>query len=228
MSVSQLSVLQQNVKDRVGNPQASTSQLNLALNRAYQWLYNKLSNLYGADYFVTQSSLAVVSGTQAYDLPADFYKLIRLEDDNKIPVQKLNVREATLFTGQQNLAGVPNVAVGYMLYGFNASTGRQQLYLAPAPSSNATWTLWYNYVPTQLSAATDTPLLPETYEEVLELYATGICHEILQNFPASSYYINRSADKLKEMINDLKDRDATSNPRVNRQYYTRADDTFLS
>ncbi len=165
---------------------------------------------------MTSTSLNVVAGTQQYDLPADFNKLMRLENAAGFNVERIEIKNAAYFNVQQLLSGYPNVSLGYVLYGFNATTGRQQIFLVPQPSNTEIWKLYYNYEPVALSNPDDTALIPSSYEEVLELYASALLYENFQNLPMATYYYNRAAAKLQEMINGATSRNANMNPTITK------------
>ena len=51
-------------------------ELRQYINRGYSGLYDLLvTNANSEDYFLNSSTVTLVSGTQTYDLPTDFYKL---------------------------------------------------------------------------------------------------------------------------------------------------------
>ena len=50
------------------------SEINGLMEEAYAVMYNKLVNT-NENYFISKSTVALVAGTQDYDLPTDFFKL---------------------------------------------------------------------------------------------------------------------------------------------------------
>lgn len=216
-----LSTLRIRVQQKTGQSQATPDQLNYAINRSYKWVFSKLVDLYGANWFLTKTPFAITAGVQQYDLPADFNKLMRLENASGLNVEKIEIKQSAYFNVQQLLTGYPNVSLGYLLYGFNATTGMQQIYLVPSPANTETWTLYYNYEPVDLSEDTDTARMPSAYEEVLILYAASLLYEDAQNLQMATYYYNRAAGKLQEMINAVTNRNANLNPQIDQTGSTR-------
>jgi hypothetical protein len=54
------------------------TELTGLVNRKIRELYDMLVAARGSDYFATEDTIAIVSGTSRYDLPADFYELSSL------------------------------------------------------------------------------------------------------------------------------------------------------
>ena len=52
---------------------------NRMINRSADKLHNEIVQIYGADYFIATQVIDVISGTNEYPLPSDFYKLIGVD-----------------------------------------------------------------------------------------------------------------------------------------------------
>jgi len=49
------------------------------INKSIQRLYNILVRSFGEDYYFKEADISIVSGTEEYDLPTDFYKLLGVD-----------------------------------------------------------------------------------------------------------------------------------------------------
>lgn len=83
------------------------------VNEAYCELYDMLVQAF-QNYYATTSTLSLTSGTVSYSLPADFYKMIAVEEDNGdgtyntiFPYNELE-RNASIAT---NVNAIPNTTV---------------------------------------------------------------------------------------------------------------------
>lgn len=84
------------------------TELTRYINNSIKDLYDKLINAYGDEYFESTSDISLVSGTQNYSLPSDFYKLItanmKTSTGREYPLQKLN-SFSSAFRGLTNIYG---------------------------------------------------------------------------------------------------------------------------
>tara|TARA_Y100000310_G_scaffold334645_1_gene414869 strand:- start:45 stop:929 length:885 start_codon:yes stop_codon:yes gene_type:complete len=105
------------------------------INRGYAELYDLIvTSANSEDYFLSSSSVQLVSGTQSYDLPSDFYKMRGVDlnvGSDSIPLHRYNF-------SQRNNGSLYSVA-RRMRYHIQGSTLR----INPKPSTNDTITVWY-------------------------------------------------------------------------------------
>lgn len=131
----------------------SDTELNSYINNSIAELHDIMAEAYGSDYFVTTDTFSVVSGTDTYALPTDFYILkgvdLQLDNQDFITVKPFNFNERNRYSelGVWDLAGVTNVR--YRIIGNN-------IVFNPVPDRNVTIKLWYVPVATKLVADGDT------------------------------------------------------------------------
>ena len=105
------------------------------LNRSYAELYDLIvTSANSEDYFLNSSTISLVSGTQSYDLPSDFYKSRGVDlniGSNKIPLRRYNFSE-------RNIGGLFSTAAD-MRYHIQGN----KIFFNPEPSSSDTVTMFY-------------------------------------------------------------------------------------
>ena len=105
------------------------------LNRAYAELYDLIVTEANADdYFLNSSTFTLVSGTKAYDLPADFYKSRGLDltvGSDSMPIRRYNFSQRNVGSRFQTARN------------FRYHIQGNSIYINPKPSSSDTMTLWY-------------------------------------------------------------------------------------
>lgn len=81
---------------------------------------------------------------------------------------------------------------------------RDTLHIFPRPdTTNAGKSIWlnYNYVPTAMSADSDTPDLPTPYHNLLPIYALHLAYIALQNLPVSEKMYTDFMEKVNRIKN---------------------------
>lgn len=129
------------------------SELNAYINSSYAELTDILVGVF-EDYNLKSGAISVVSGTDTYPLPADFYKLRGVDlvidaNGNSVTLKpfSFNERNAYLFTPTWNVVGL-----SYLRYHMQGNNIR----FVPIPNSTQSIKLWYIPAITQLSADGDT------------------------------------------------------------------------
>lgn len=125
----------------------TASVLNEFINDA---LYESRDIIVGkwADYYTKSDPIAVVAGTDTYNLPTDFYKLRRLW------VLVGGARYERLYPGDLDSAHeytgetIANRRYRYMML-------QRQLVLMPVPQQNETLKMWHIPIPTELVSDSD-------------------------------------------------------------------------
>jgi hypothetical protein len=117
------------------------------INRGYAELYDLIVTAANSeDYYLTNSTVQLISGTQSYSLPSDFYKMRGVDlivGSDAIPLRRYNF-------SQRNVGSRYTVA-RRMRYHMQGST----LHLNPKPATNDTLKIWY--VPSPKSFREKTP-----------------------------------------------------------------------
>lgn len=116
------------------------------------------------DYFTTASTTAVVSGTDAYQVPSDFYKLrtLWMQDGSRwIRLLPIDLDAAHLYTGQ---------SVGTKS-GYRYRLMARDIILAPVPSASETIKLYYIPIKTEMTADSDSVTfdVPIEYKYILAI-----------------------------------------------------------
>lgn len=126
---------------------ANAVSFDTLVNGAIAELYDLLVATRGHEHFLTESTLAIIAGTAAYTLPADFYQLLsaRLEWDSysREELEPIGVRGRTDYSNLNVWnRGTPKA---YRLRGTQAG-GLRTFELFPTPQSAVTCTV--RYIPT--------------------------------------------------------------------------------
>jgi hypothetical protein len=123
------------------------------VNQALKEFYDLLIRARGHEYFLTSSTLAIVSGTATYTLPTDLYELVSVtlewgtrNHELVRPAASTSDRSAYVNLGLWTQYGPK----AYRMRG--AQAGTQTLELLPTPASNVTARLQYIPTMTELTA----------------------------------------------------------------------------
>ena len=133
--------------DMVGSSFVSDSTWEKYINKSKDVLYDHLISAYGEDYYTTDHDITLISGTDTYSLPSDFYKVVSVELDiggsEYIPLDRFSLRNR----GRGFYNRYYNV-YKYRLIGDN-------IHFTPNPSTGTTVKLWYIPLATNLVNSTD-------------------------------------------------------------------------
>lgn len=146
--------LRDSAKDRAdmtGSTRIDDPQWNEYINKSKDALYDLLLAAYGSDYYAnpTPTVINIITNTDTYSLPSDFYKLNLLE----FKVDRDTWRELKPFSlATKNKRGYYssrfNIDLRYKIHG-------NKLIIHPMPSSGAVLNLWYTPLATNLVADVD-------------------------------------------------------------------------
>lgn len=176
-------------------------------NTALRILHIALANAHNGDYFRSEDSISVVSGTEAYALPADFMRAIKLVFEPSGGNRRYSVQKYHLDT----MAG-----------------------LRTSPVSNGTVVLWYAPTPTVFTLVGDSlaAIYPVgssdfiAYHMAIQLLNREESYEQAQQLAQERNNILRSImdiieprDETEETIGDINNRWTPV-----RQLYTQAED----
>jgi hypothetical protein len=135
VALSDLRTLVRQRADQENSQFVTDEELRQYINRGYAELYDLLvTNATSEDYFLNSSTVTLVSGTQTYDLPADFYKLRGVDlnmGSDSFPLRRYNFP-------QRDVGSRYSVPYRYRYHVQGSS-----LRLTPSPSTNDTLTVWY-------------------------------------------------------------------------------------
>lgn len=133
------------------------------INGSLAELYDLMINSF-EDYFISTDNISVVSGTESYSLPSDFYKAIKvyiLINGDRHKLKRFTMEELE----NNNIYKYPfSRPAMYRLLGSN-------IYFTPEPISSGTVELWYIPEVTKISVLGDTVTfnIPVQWEEFLYL-----------------------------------------------------------
>ena len=169
VSLSDLRTLVRQRADQENSQFVTDQELRQYINRSYCELYDLLiTNANSEDYFLNSSTVTLVSGTQTYDLPADFYKLRGVDlnmGSDTFPLRRYNFP-------QRDVGSRYSVPYRYR-YHIQGSSLR----LTPSPSTNDTLTVWYIPSPKKFLEKTATAITRGTSrseEHTSELDSSGL------------------------------------------------------
>ena len=75
VSLTELRLLTRQRADQENSQFVNDTELTRYLNNSWGELYSLINENFNEDYFTTTSTVSMVSGTDTYDLPSDFYKM---------------------------------------------------------------------------------------------------------------------------------------------------------
>lgn len=209
MTVNELKQLLANKKDILEPSEAD----------ALYWLEEIESTIYDIvtdvlpNKYISEDSISVVSGTSAYNLPADFYHIrphgcgvFKYDSDTGEKTDELIITEK-----------------GSLQRGFYLDDKNDQIILTPEPSGAETLTLRYIPTRTELTSGSQTLLLTEKRWE--NLYAEWLYGYLQKDTydsadPASIEYTMGWADVFEKK---LKKQYRTTRPILRRKFFYRTD-----
>lgn len=165
--------------DLEGETFINQAELDSYINEAIDEVERQIHTL-NEDYFITRTTLSLVSGQEEYSFPTDVYamkirgivyrngttvyQLQRVKDWNKLLEYEL-LKAGTSY----------NALYGYMLV--NSTAGSPKILLAPTPLEDGAYLkVWYLRNANRLVAETDVMDIPEAVNYVIQ-YAKVRCYE---------------------------------------------------
>jgi hypothetical protein len=165
--------------DLEGETFINQAELDSYINEAIDEVERQIHTL-NEDYFITRTTISLVSGQEEYSFPTDVYamKIRGIIYRNGTTVYQLQrVKDWRKFEEYELLkAGTSyNALYGYMLV--NSTAGSPKILLAPTPLENGAYLkVWYLRNANRLSAETDVMDIPEAVNYVIQ-YAKVRCYE---------------------------------------------------
>lgn len=141
----------------------AANSLDAWINEGVQELHELLAEKFDEDYLETSATFTTVAGTEAYNLPSDFYKLLGVDltlGSQVISLQPYRRAERSLYKAAVGGPTLPR----YKLTG-------SQLRLLPAPDSAYAGRYWYIPTKTLLVNGSDEINFPNGWERYVVLRA---------------------------------------------------------
>lgn len=153
----------------------------ITFNDAFRWLsegysiaYNEL-NLANQEYTTpTANGISVSSGTQEYELPDDFGKLVSVSDESGVGINKIKQRDIQEY---KNLGSKIKYYIRGKYIGF-----------VPVPTSSSTYYIYYNAKSGYLSSYYDNIVLPNNNYYCLHDFMMYRAAEKLSRSQPEKYY----------------------------------------
>lgn len=197
-------------------------ELTSYINSSIAELRDLLAEAYGSEYYVVPTAAqTITSGTDSYDLPADFYELravdIRLSStDRWADVPRFNFNERNKDTGFQIMQPGGRTHISYRLVG-------DKIYFSPEPDTAAEYRLWYVPLPTALVNPADTLADLNSYSEYVIVDAAI---KMLQKEESDVSILLLQKQQLAKRIQDKAAQRDAANADTIQDIYAQEDDPF--
>lgn len=185
------------------------AELTSYINSSIAELYDLLVQKFGNDYFFSTYSFNLVPQQEAYNLPADFLKLLAVD------IQLANGEYNTIKRYELNERNRYNSTILRGVYGSSWLRYRlsgNQIRFAPMPNSTENIRIFYIPLPTTLSLDADTFNGYNGWEEYVIVDAAIKCLEKEES--DVSALLNRKAYLVKRIEEAAGNRDANLSPRI--------------
>ena len=137
--------------DREGSNFVDDAEMNFMINSSIAELYD-LIIANGDEYYLSSTTITTVSGTDAYNLPTDFYKLkgvdLKLSSTEYYTLKPFNFNERNR-NNESSWNATRGTNIRYRLFG-------NTIKFSPIPNAASEIKLWYVPVATQLVSDSDT------------------------------------------------------------------------
>ena len=177
----------------------NSTELTRQINQSIMRVYRRLCKIQ-PDWYMTSGDTAVTAGTYAYALQADVYNVVGvdvLDGSYYYPLQRFNFAERHAFQAGSG----SKRACRYRVVG-------DYIHLRPTPGWSGTIVTWYNPLPTDLSAPTDTFDGIAGYEELVILDAIIKFKAMDGDGEEAAIFAAQLKDAFKELEQEAADRDA--------------------
>lgn len=209
LTLAQLRTQVRQRADMVNSQFISDSELTSFVNTSIAELYDLLVQKFGNTYFLSTANISLVSGTDTYNLPTDFYKLIGvdlvLSNGEASTMKRFEFNERNQYTTALYRG---NFGVAYLRYHVQGNTIR----FMPIPDSSDTVKVWYAPLPVYLVADGDVFNGYSGWEEYPIVDAAIKCLEKEES--STTALMNRKAYLIKRIEEAAGNRDASFSPRI--------------
>jgi hypothetical protein len=165
-------------------------------NQGYQKRNRKIAQVC-PDFFLTSASLAITVGPDIYNLPTDFLRSLRIEDENGNTFDRVNPSDEARPDGWYFYGSVIDAGLRYERIRVQVSGGK--------PATAATWTLHYVQQPQDL-AADSVPNWPTAIHEILVFEILTRWMETDEQSDRVSYYEGKLKDADADFWDIIGDR----------------------
>jgi len=197
----------------------TAAQVDASINYAYHGIVTAVTETF-EDYYITTTTFNSTADQQEYSqsdgMPTDFFKMRRVEinydttDTNSTPQRALRVilDDINRDLGNTSVSVTPQRAPAYYLIGSGSNI---KLGFLPVPDETGTNAIkiWYSYVVSDLSAATDALDIPYV-DRYARLVGYGAAADLLrkgqQEELVAKQYILEYEGGLAKMKQELEDR----------------------
>ncbi len=186
-----------------------TVELTRYVNQGYFYVFSKICQRF-EDYFIEpQTAFTTVVGQQAYPLPTNMLKLVRVErrqsgstSDNDWLVLRPSNISADRLNDRYPIREEYWPRMGYFIAGNN-------IYLRPVPAQTFEMRFWAITKPADLSADADIPVVPLIYHPLISEYAAM---QMLQKSGENIYGERKDAFnlELENLLDTINYRDQQS------------------
>ena len=149
-TAAELETLIRERSDTVGNNFVTSSEIIRLIDKAYTKLYDMIVSKF-ENYYLSQTQFSSTSGVQDYTLPADFYKLLGVDQTNApgkpLTLRPLNFNERNRYN--TDLFSVTQMSTYKYRVAGNLIT------IIPQPSAGILYTLFYVPAPIKIANNTD-------------------------------------------------------------------------
>jgi len=186
VNLTELRLLTRQRADMENSQFVNDTELTRYLNNSWGELYSLINENFNEDYFTTTSTVSMVSGTDTYDLPSDFYKMrgvdLVVTSTESVPLKRYNWAQRTR-----------NALTVYARdYKYRVQKG--SIVFSPVPSTTDSVKLYYIPSPKRLLSKDTTAITRGTST----MWTTG-SHEFVvgdlitgQNFLATDYNVDQT------------------------------------
>lgn len=143
--------------DRVNSNFFTNPELNQYLSKSYKELYDILIQKFGDDYYVADPYDFTTDGSETYDLPEDFYKLLGVDAQyNGSTATNGWVTLRQFMFQERNAYTMPNYQAFYGITNLRYRLRDNSLWFTPVPISGQLLRLYYCPRPDDLTDDADT------------------------------------------------------------------------
>jgi len=177
-----LSTLVEQIRDRAKMKNSvfvTDLEITSLINNSIASLYDLIIQHRGEEYFEEETSVSLVSGTTEYDLPNDFYKLVAVMDNNSLPLEMFDRRDADHKYGQ----------LKYRISNNKFHVNRSQ--------SASTLTIYYVPLSPELVEDADTADFHNGWEDYV---VTDCAKTLLEEEESDATHLERKLTRLEKRI----------------------------
>lgn len=173
------------------------TEINGLIEEAYAVMYNKLVNT-NENYFISKSTVALVAGTEDYDLPADFFKLRGVDIARNgflYPMNQVAWDDRNKYRVTSSYQSTPT---DYMFYG-------NKIRILPIPNAGYTASIYYIPAPPVYVSDITTIDGVAGFEKYIVYSVSAMIRA--KEEKSTQDFENKAAVALQDMINAIAPRD---------------------